>query len=685
MTKKNNKKNRIGIIISTIIVLFLGSLVFLYLNSEDEDTSLSILEKQWIENNKSNLIDIDVVNNIDIFAKDGTGVVFDFLKDFETNTELKFNLISYLYPDNPKDNNIKIMLINSMDDKKNSDLEIANINYLLIGRTDNKINNINELTGSVGILENDSALINYYLKENSKISIKIYKTIDYLISDYNSKNVDNMIVLNNLYLDKILNLRDKYVNYQINDIYNSIIIRLGDNNKLNNIITKYFHKWQKENKLYDCYNKGLFNYYINVKEILDKDKKNLSVRTYSYGYVENIPYNILVNEKLYGLAGEYINMLSTMDNIEFKYVKYNNTNALIEALDNRDIDIAFVNFNYNSDKYLKTSNHFIEQVVGLSNNYINATSLKSLNNYNIYTYQKTYIYEVLSDMYSKPKVLNKLKNNLKNNVLVIDKDQYLYYASDLLVDYKLLFTDNIRKEYNFMVSKNNELLYNILDFIIDYSNSNNCKNISLNNLYNALDNSNIFKYIFKFIIILIIVPIIVIFLFIKLSNKIKERKLVKKEDILKYNDVLTSLKNRNYLIANMKKWGEMNIYPRTIVIIDLNKLKYVNDNYGYDSGNDLIAKAGSILINTQLEKSEIIRTDGNEFLIYLLGYSDKQIETYVNKLQKELEKLPYGFGAAIGYSTIFDEIKTIDDAINEATIEMRKNKEQLYNNIKNKD
>lgn len=685
MTKNNNKKNKVGIIISIIIFLFLGALVFLYLNSEDEDTSLSILEKQWIENNKSNLIDIDVVNNIDIFAKDGSGVVFDFLKDFETNTELKFNLISYLYPDNSKDNNIKIMLINSMDDKKNSDLEIANINYLLIGRTDNKINNINELNGSVGILENDSALINYYLKENSKISVKTYKTIDYLISDYNGKNVDNIIVLNNLYLDKILNLKDKYVNYQINDIYNSIVIRLGNNNKLNNIITKYFHKWQKENKLYGSYNKGLFNYYVTAKEILDKEQKNLSVRTYSYGYVENIPYNILVNEKLYGLAGEYINMLSTMDNIEFKYVKYNNTEALIEALDNRDIDIAFVNFNYNSDKYLKTSNHFIEQVVGLSNNYINATSLKSLNNYNIYTYQKTYIYEVLSDMYSKPKVLNKLKNNLKNNVLVIDKDQYLYYASDLLVDYKLLFTDNIRREYNFIVSKNNELLYNILDFIIDYSNSNNCKNISLNSLYNALDNSNIFKYIFKFIIILIIVPIIVIFLFIKLSNKIKERKLVKKEDILKYNDVLTSLKNRNYLIANMKKWGEMNIFPRTIVIIDLNKLKYVNDNYGYDSGNDLIAKAASILINTQLEKSEIIRTDGNEFLIYLLGYSDKQIETYVNKLQKELEKLPYGFGAAIGYSTIFDEIKTIDDAINEAIIEMRKNKEQLYNNIKNKD
>ena len=84
------------------------------------------------------------------------------------------------------------------------------------------------------------------------------------------------------------------------------------------------------------------------------------------------------------------------------------------------------------------------------------------------------------------------------------------------------------------------------------------------------------------------------------------------------------------------------------------------------------------LYEKQLEKSEIIRTDGNEFLIYLIGYNEKQVKTYINKLSREFEKLPYGFGAAIGYSMIEDEIKTIDDAINEASIEMRTDKEQNY-------
>ena len=114
------------------------------------------------------------------------------------------------------------------------------------------------------------------------------------------------------------------------------------------------------------------------------------------------------------------------------------------------------------------------------------------------------------------------------------------------------------------------------------------------------------------------------------------------------------------------------------MIIDLNNVKYVNDNYGHEEGDQLIVEAAGILVNTQLENSEIIRTDGNEFLIYLVGYSERQISTYTKKLSKELKKLPHEFGAGVGFSMITDEIKTLDDAINEATLEMVTDKEE-YN------
>ena len=48
---------------------------------------------------------------------------------------------------------------------------------------------------------------------------------------------------------------------------------------------------------------------------------------------------------------------------------------------------------------------------------------------------------------------------------------------------------------------------------------------------------------------------------------------------------------------------------------------------------------------------------------------------YALKLSKEFKELPHNFGAAIGYSMILDDIKTIDDAINEASLDMRNKKE----------
>ena len=141
--------------------------------------------------------------------------------------------------------------------------------------------------------------------------------------------------------------------------------------------------------------------------------------------------------------------------------------------------------------------------------------------------------------------------------------------------------------------------------------------------------------------------------------------------------MLTSLKNRTYLNDNIEKWDNSGVYPQTVVIIDLNNIAYINDNYGHAEGDKIIGEAANILINTQLPNTEIIRTNGNEFLIYMVGYDEKQVISYMKKLTKEFKTLTHGFGAALGYSMITDAIKTVDDAINEATTDMKENKEEL--------
>ena len=81
---------------------------------------------------------------------------------------------------------------------------------------------------------------------------------------------------------------------------------------------------------------------------------------------------------------------------------------------------------------------------------------------------------------------------------------------------------------------------------------------------------------------------------------------------MRYTDNLTSLKNRNYLNENIPRWDSSEVYPQAIVIVDLNNVAYINDNFGYPEGDKVIVEASGILIKTQLSNSELIRTNGNE-------------------------------------------------------------------------
>ena len=231
-------------------------------------------------------------------------------------------------------------------------------------------------------------------------------------------------------------------------------------------------------------------------------------------------------------------------------------------------------------------------------------------------------------------------------------------------------------DYKFMVKNNNEAFFDLFNYIINTNSYYNYRNSGIENLRLSLIKDSTLEQIYTLVLIIIFTPLIIIGLFYLYLKSKKKKKQIKITNRHKYTDMLTSLKNRNYLNMKMQEWEDCQVFPQSIVIVDLNNIKYVNDNYGHEEGDQLIIKAAGVLVNTQLENSEIIRTDGNEFLIYLVGYSERQISTYTKKLSKEMKNLPHEFGAAVGYSMITDEIKTLDDAINEATLEMITNKEE---------
>ena len=211
---------------------------------------------------------------------------------------------------------------------------------------------------------------------------------------------------------------------------------------------------------------------------------------------------------------------------------------------------------------------------------------------------------------------------------------------------------------------------------IGYLNNRAIRESEYNNSVSSVTLEQI-KNVSKYLLILFSVLFVFLLISFILLNKKKKQKLVHHNDKLKYIDMLTSLKNRNYLNNNIKKWSSNRVYPKAVIVVDLNNIKYINDNYGHEEGDNVIKKAANILIVNQLENTDIMRTDGNEFLIYLLGYNEKQIVAYCHKIFKDLKNLPHGFGATLGHSMILDDVKSVEDAINEANIEMREAKEKM--------
>ena len=471
------------------------------------------------------------------------------------------------------------------------------------------------------------------------------------------------------------------------DLLKDIITKLANgipldekNKDLNSIIKKYFNYWMKEYYVSE-YNKLLLNYYVETKNINDKTKSELLSNTYVYGYVENYPYEVKVDGIPSGIAAEYIARLKRLTDIDFTYKKYKNISELKTAIKNKEVDIYFNYFDNASNGYLTTVSPFVEEYVVLrnNNNNENVTTFEELKGKNINMLQDSILTSYIKTN-SKANIvtfnkLNDLKSN--NNLIIVDKEIYNYYRSSKFSKYEVIYSNYITNEYNFGISSNNVELYKLFNYIITTNSYENYRISGLKSLNLSLADRATFEEFYLIVLGIVLLPLLLILaLYLVLKNKKKQTK-VKKEDRRKYTDILTSLKNRNYLNLNMPIWEESKIYPQTIVIIDLNNIKYVNDNYGHEAGDSLIVATASTLVNTQLENSEIIRTDGNEFLVYLVGYTEKQVDTYCKKLTKELKELPYGFGAAIGYSMIMDDIKTIDDAINEATLEMQTKKEEI--------
>ena len=669
-------KKKIGLLISLIVIvgLIVGG-IFLF-NSNDTSTKYSLEEEQWIEKNKNQSIDIYMPSDIASITLAGEGLLFDYIDYLKKDVNLSFNPVAYTI--GTEVNGEYAILLTDKVEK--DDLVFLKENYTIISKDNIVINNETDLTNlKIGVLKSD-------YEEASKalpgITLIPYDTKDLLLAYFaQGLNINAMIGEKSLFLNDVLTNKYHYI-YHISDMERYYVLKVnGEDKTLNKIIKKNFKKYS-ESTLKKDINKSLLNSYIKTNSLTDKDITNLNSKSYIYGYTDNGIYDYTNNGSLSGSNLEIIKNFAAFANIDMKYAdEYKNLSKVNEALKNNKVDFYFNNNGIDDDKKV-TVNSFNAKIAYLVRNdsKLDITSTNSLTNKEVYVIKNSKIEKYLKDLDIKVKSYDSYeelfnKKISKDSVIAIEFSNYEFYKSRYLNNYHVSYIDCNTLQYGFVLNEKNKLFNDLFAFYLEYNN--------IVNSIELLDNA-VYKYeginIFLVVAVIVLLIIVLIDFLAKIKMIIKDllkrrKKGLSHEDKIKYIDQLTSLKNRAFLNDNITSWDESEIYPQIIIIIDLNNLAYINDNYGHEEGDKVITEAANILIQTQLPNSEIIRTDGNEFLIYMVEYEEKKAVSYIRKLKKEFKSLSHGYSAAIGYSIINDAIKTIDDAINEATLDMKTNKE----------
>ena len=669
MMKK--KKSIIIIIISILLVIGIAIGLYFILNDKDK---LTVSERNWVNESIGTIQNINVVNNVNVFGKDGSGVYYDFIKDFETEYGLNINPITFNEGSNPS--GITFGVKQSISE---NDILFYTDHYVLVSKNNDIISQEENLNGkSIDILSKDLSYVSKYLKKASNVSFKQFETMDEMLLDMN-ENDTYMLVPLIKNLDVILS-KDYKVIYHFSDIKDYYVLQISDD-KLSSVLKKYYNKWN--NEFNDVYNNNLFKTFTSNMNISDTEVDSMQSITYNYGFVNASPYEVILGGKYGGIIAVYLSNFSKFADIEFNFVKYKNFNSFTKAINKKDIDLYFNYYNFTDDFY-QTDGLSIEYVVAArrDNNTV-VKSIYSLIDETVYVQENSKIYDYIKNIsdiniktFSTTKDLFKL--NKKDVYIILDKNTFDYYSDKKLDNYTSRYSDYISNEYTFKV-RTNSALYRLLDKYVGVMDEDEMVLEGLNNHYDTIKSGSIITKIAEYILYIAIIVVIVIFVLFKKSKKVSIARKIKKDDKMKFIDQLTSLKNRNFLNENIETWNNNTIYPQTIVVVDLNKIQEINDLYGYNEGDKQIKALANILVKTQLDNSEIMRTDGNEFVIYLVGYNQKQISNYIFKLNKEIKKLPYEFGAEFGFSMIQDDIKTIEDALNEAVEDMKKNKENSSN------
>ncbi len=174
----------------------------------------------------------------------------------------------------------------------------------------------------------------------------------------------------------------------------------------------------------------------------------------------------------------------------------------------------------------------------------------------------------------------------------------------------------------------------------------------------------------------------------KLSEAHFALELKNKElEIMASRDTLTGLHNRLYLedliFLELKK-TERYGYPFSIILLDIDHFKQINDCYGHQTGDIVLKQLAGLLKKNSREADILFRFGGEEFLILCPNSNRQNVFSFAEKLRQKIEREPFPtvkhITASFGHTTHTTN-DTIETLIERADTALYKAKESGRNQV----
>lgn len=147
-------------------------------------------------------------------------------------------------------------------------------------------------------------------------------------------------------------------------------------------------------------------------------------------------------------------------------------------------------------------------------------------------------------------------------------------------------------------------------------------------------------------------------------------------------DEMTGLYNKNRLLALLdeKVYDSQNI---AVIYWDVNRLKYVNDNFGHIAGDRLIIKVAEAIRSSARKDDAAFRYGGDEFVMIIKDGTVEIVQEILKRWELAIGKAAEGcnfpVSASVGYA--IGERKYLEDVIAEADKNMYMCKHKVHEEL----